>query len=113
MLDYLYGVFVACAALLALLLVASLIYYTIRELRERRERNSTWSPTTRRVGKQTWIVVQRIHHNWAGRRILAEQLVAVVSITDPFHNQKVQRKERVAELRAAWLNHGQPETPTI
>lgn len=113
MLEYVYGVLLGCAAIAALMLAYALTSHAVRSIRERRERNTKWMPATRQVGTQTWIVVQLIHHNWAGERILAEQLVATVKITEPFHDEKVRRKERVAELRAAWLNHGSPETPRI
>lgn len=113
MLDYLYGVLVACAALLAVLLVSSLAFYAVRGLRERRERNTKWMPATRRVGNQTWIVVQLIHHNWAGERILAEQLIGAIPNNLSDYAHQLARSERIAELRAAWLNHGEPETPTI
>jgi len=113
MLEFGYALLVIAAGGVAFLLCYALTFYAVRGIRERRERNTKWMPATRQVGNQTWVVVQHIHHNRFGERVLAEQLIGAIRNNLSDYDYQLQRSERIAELRAAWLNHGQPETPTI
>jgi hypothetical protein len=98
-------------------LIAIAFFYGYTALRGRtnrkRWRDSAWEPATRVVGDQTWVVVQRVHRNTFGRTLMAEQLIAVIGKDADDHDNRVRRRERLAELRAAWLNNGEPETPKL
>lgn len=96
-----------------MLLVCALGHLVAQGIRAHRERHTLWMPATRQVGRQTWVVVQLIHHNAFGERVLAEQLVGAIPHNLSDYNHQLQRSERIAELRAAWLNHGEPGTPPI
>lgn len=114
MLDYAYGLLVAVAAFIALLLLSSLTFHTIERIRDRRERNTRWIPDTRTVGNQTWVVVQLIHFGWLGnQQVVAEQLIGAIPNNLSDYDHQLQRSEHIAELRATWLNSGEPHTPDI
>lgn len=117
MADLAYMVAVAIGAAIAFLLCYSLAFYAVRgiveRIRGRQDRNTKWMPNTRDVGNQTWVVVQLIRYGVLGERIIAEQLVAVISRKHSEYDDQVQKRQRLAELRAAWLNDGMPRNPKM
>lgn len=115
MADTAYWALVALAAAVSFLLAFALTHYLLDNgldgLKRHRERNTQWVPATREVGNQTWIVVQLKHHGLLGHRIVAEQLVAVITHKHDDYNHELTREQRLAELHAAWLNKGEPTSP--